>query len=249
MPEAIDQVRRDGRMPLYHQLSDILRARILQGDWRPGEITPGEAELIEHYKVSRATVRQALDILTREGLIYRHRGRGTFVAHPTIRQWVGRIITFTEDMRERGFAPGTRILSAEVVHAPGPIAKELGVSTGDEMVRLQRLRLADDEPMSVEESWLVHRLCPGLLKLRQELEKRSLRELLASEYGLRWARATQSIHAINATRQLAELLATRVGAALLYIERVSYTEQGVPAEFLRLHHRGDRYALYSELRR
>jgi len=196
---------------------------------------------------SRATVRQAFDALVRDGLVYRQRGRGSFVAHPTIEQGIGRIITFTEDMRQRGFAPGTKILSAEVVPAPESIAKELGIGAGDETIRLERLRLADDEPMSLEESWLVHRICRGLLQL--DYRSRSLRELLEVHFGLRWARAKQTIRAISASHPLADRLSVPVNSAVLYIERVSFSEEDVPVEFLRLHHRGDRYVLYGELRR
>ena len=247
MVERANHIIRDSKVPLYHQLYDLLRRKILGGEWRPGDMVPSESAIIAQYRISRATVRQAFDALVRDGLVYRQRGRGSFVAHPTIEQGIGRIITFTEDMRQRGFAPGTKILSAEVVPAPESIAKELGIGAGDETIRLERLRLADDEPMSLEESWLVDRICRGLLQL--DYRSRSLRELLEVHFGLRWARAKQTIRAISASHPLADRLSVPVNSAVLYIERVSFSEEDVPVEFLRLHHRGDRYVLYGELRR
>jgi GntR family transcriptional regulator len=101
--------------------------------------------------------------------------------------------------------------------------------------------------MSVEEAFLVHGYCPGLLKL--EYRSRSLAEILETNYGLRWLRARQTIRAVAATRELAALLSIPVRSPMLYTERISFSEQDVPVELLRAHHRGDRYALHGELRR
>jgi GntR family transcriptional regulator len=95
----MNRINRHSPLPLYHQLYEIVRQGILDGEWRPGDVLPPESELIAHYQVSRTTVRQVLDMLVNEGLIYRQRGRGTSVAHPTIEQSLVRIISFTEDMR------------------------------------------------------------------------------------------------------------------------------------------------------
>ncbi|MDI7275475.1 MAG: GntR family transcriptional regulator [Anaerolineae bacterium] len=246
MQHYVDHIVRDSKLPYYHQLYEILRGKIRRGEWRLGEMIPPESELIERYGVSRVTARQALDALANEGLIERRRGKGTFVAQPTIEQALTRIISFTEDMRQRGAVPGTRVLSASVVPATEEIAGKLEISPGDELVRLERLRLADGEPMSVEQSYLVHKFCPGLLE--QDYRSGSLRELLEERYGIRWIRAKQVIRAINAPRPLAAALSVGPNAALLYIERVSFNQQDVPGEYLRVYHRGDRYSLYNELR-
>jgi GntR family transcriptional regulator len=206
---------------------------------------PPESELIETYQVSRTTVRQVLDMLVNEGLIYRQRGRGTFVAHPTREQTLVRVVGFSDDMRQRGFEPHTNVLSAGVVPASEDVAGSLGIEPGEELARLERLRLADGEPMSVEESCLVHRLCPGVLE--GDYGVASLRDALDDKWDIRWSRATQVICAVPATSRLAELLSVKPGEALLYIERVSYSQQNVPVELLRIHYRGDRYSLYTEL--
>jgi GntR family transcriptional regulator len=202
--------------------------------------------LIEQYQVSRITVRQALEALVNDGLIYRQRGRGTFVAHPTVEQGLSRIISFTEDMRQRGFKPGTEVLFHGLASASPEIAKQLQVEPGEELVRIERLRLADIEPMSIEESHLVHRYCPGVLQ--HDYSENPLRQILEDDYGIRLVRAKQVIRAVPAPAKLAKKLSISARAALLYIERVSYSAENVPIEFLRVHHRGDRYALYNELR-
>ena len=242
----MDAINRKSKLPLYQQLYDVLRGNITRGEWKPGDLIPAESELIEQTGVSRITVRQVLDMLVQEGLIYRQRGRGSFVAHPTVEQVLQRLVSFTDDMRQRGFAPSTRTLSAGLLPAPEDIAEQLLVQPGEELAKIERLRLADGEPMSVEESYLIHRHVPGILE--KDFVTSPLREVIDRNYNIRWERAHQVIRAINASREMAEALSVRPNAALLFIERVSYTQQGVPVEFLRVYHRGDRYALHSELR-
>ena len=242
----MDAINRQSKLPLYQQLYDMLRGNITRGEWKPGDLIPAESELIDQYGVSRITVRQVLDMLVQEGLIYRQRGRGSFVAHPTVEQVLQRLVSFTDDMRQRGFAPSTRILSAGLLPAPEDIAVQLLVQPGEELAKIERLRLADGEPMSVEESYLIHHHVPGILE--KDFVTSPLREVIDRNYNIRWERARQMIRAINASREMAEALSVRPNAALLFIERVSYTQQGAPVEFLRVYHRGDRYALHSELR-
>ncbi|MGQ9684629.1 MAG: GntR family transcriptional regulator [Anaerolineae bacterium] len=246
MLTATDHIVRESKLPIYQQLYEILRGKIVRGEWQPGALLPSETELIEQYSVSRVTARQALDALVQEGLIHRQRGRGSFVSHPTVEQALTRLVSFTDDMRQRGFTPGTQVLETGLLPAPPDIAARLSIQPGEELLRLVRLRLADGEPMSVEETHLVHRYCPGLLEL--DYRSQPLREILERRYGIRWSRARQQMQAINATAEQARVLSVKRGAALLYIERVSYSMEEIPIEFLRLYHRGDRYTLHAELR-
>ena len=123
-PETID---RHSKLPFYQQLYEILRGKIQRGEWQPGDLIPAESDLIDSYQVSRNTVRQVLDMLVNEGLIYRQRGRGSFVAHPTLEQSMTRIVSFTEDMHQRGFNPGTKVLSASLSPAVENIAEKLNL--------------------------------------------------------------------------------------------------------------------------
>ncbi len=243
----MDAIDRTIKLPYYQQLYEILRNGITRGEWKPGDLIPPESELIKTYRVSRITVRQVLGMLVQEGLVYRERGRGTFVAHPPVDQVLGRIVSFTEDMRRRGFKPASRLLSSSMVAASPEIAERLQVEPGAELARIRRLRLADDEPMSVEESFLIHRACPGILAVYHPTSD-SLRELLERRYGIHISRAKQVIRAIAATRELARLLSIPARSPLLFVERVSYSQQGIPIEFLKIYYRADRYTLQNELR-
>jgi GntR family transcriptional regulator len=242
IPETID---RDSKLPFYQQLYEILRGKIQRGEWQPGDLIPTESDLIDCYQVSRNTVRQVLDMLVNEGLIYRQRGRGSFVAHPTLEQSMTRIISFTEDMHQRGFTPGTEVLSASLIPAAEDIASQLNLQPGEQLACLRRLRLADGEPMSIEESYLVHRYCPGVLE--HDYSQQPLRETLERDYGIHITYAKQVIKALTATDELAGLLEINLLSPLLFIKRVSYSPGKTPVEFLRIYYRGDRYSLFNEL--
>jgi GntR family transcriptional regulator len=236
---------RESLLPYYYQLYEILRKNILEGVWKPGDILPTETELLEKYELSRTTVRQSLDMLVNDGLIYRKRGLGSFVSQPAIEHGLSRIISFTEEMLQRNMVPDTTVLSASLIPAPQDIAEALNISPGDEIARLERLRIADAEPMSIETSSLNHKLCPGILSY--DYAACSLRRTLANEYKLRIVTAHQKIRAVTATRKQAQELSIETGDALLFVERVSYTDQEIPIEFLQTYYRGDRYTLYNEL--
>jgi len=241
----LETINRQSKFPYYQQLYTILRGKISRGDWKPGDLIPTENEMIETYNVSRSTVRQVLDMLVSEGLVYRERGRGSFIAHPTVEQAMTRIVSFTEDMHQRGFTPGTQVLSARLVPASKDIAERLQVPTGEPLACVERLRLADGEPMSIEESYLVNRYCPEILQ--HDYSHQPLREMLKQDYNIRLVNAKQVIRAISAPTHLAEFLEVRSRSPLLFIERLSFSQNGIPIEFLHIYYRADRYSLYNEL--
>jgi GntR family transcriptional regulator len=149
-------------------------------------------------------------------------------------------------MEQRGLVPHTRILNAELVPASADIADALRVEPGTELASVERLRLADGEPMSIESSFLIHKYCPRVLERYDGSD--SLRKLLENEFGIRLMFARQKIRAVSATRAQADPLGIDLHAPLLYIERISYMQNEQPVEYLRTFHRGDRYTLFTELR-
>ncbi len=241
----MNQIDRNGRLPLYHQLYEILHEKILLKGWKPGDRLPTEAELVESHGISRITVRKVLDMLVKEGLIYRQAGRGTFVAPMTLEHGLSHIISFTEDMQRRGFTVTTRVLFSGLVPAADSIAERLNIRPGEELARLERLRLADGEPMCIENSHFVHKYCRGILE--HDFSVNSLRQIKIQEYGIRWIRARQTIRAISAAPETADLLDIGKGSPLLLFERVSFSQDNIPVEFLQAYYRADRYILYNEL--
>jgi len=243
--DQIQNINRLSKLPLHQQLYEILRGKILQGEWQEGDQIPSESELMNFYSVSRITVRQVLNRLVNESLIYREQGRGSFVSERTLEEGLTRIISFTEDMHQRGLSPQTQIIFSGIVPSPPEVAVHLGIKPGEEMVRLDRLRLANEKPLSIEESFLVHRYCPGILDGDYALEP--LREALNSKYGIQLVRAKQAIRAVLATIDQARLLTISTRSPLLYLERISFSQMDVPVEYLRIYYRGDRYSLHNEL--
>lgn len=236
----------ESKIPLYHQLYELLHNKIIGGEWQPGDLIPTENELMGTYRLSRGTVRKALDELVKEGLIDRQRGRGSFITRPIIRQVANEMSTFIDDMRLRGFRPETRVIFSGLVPASEYVASQLRVDIGTELACIERLRLADEEPMSVEESFLVERLCPGILN--HDYTRESLRQILAHDFDLYQASGVQTVRAMTASTDLAEKLnVPAYTSPILFIERVSYSQEDLPIEFLRIYHRGDRYALYNKM--
>ena len=211
----MDTINRQSKLPLYQQLYDVLRGNITRGEWKPGDLIPAESELIEQYGVSRITVRQVLDMLVQEGLIYRQRGRGSFVAHPTVEQVLQRLVSFTDDMRQRGFAPNTRIVLSGLLPAPEDIAGQLQVAAGrgarQDRARPPGRRRADERRGVVPGPSSSCRASCSRISSPIPCAKSS-----TANYNIRWERARQVIRAINATRAMAETLSVRAqrGAAL-----------------------------------
>ena len=235
----------DSQVSYYRQLYTILRREIMHGVWKPGERMPSEAELIATYGVSRITVRQAFDLLVNDGLVYRRRGSGTYVTVPLIEHGLNRIISFSEDMQRRGLHPTTEVIASCQEPASEDIAARLDIEPGAELAVLERLRLADGEPMSLERSHLIHHQCHGVLD--NDFSRATLHEVLREQYGIRLTRANQAVRAIAADKLLAARLHVHPGTPLFYIERVSFRQAGIPIEYLQVYHRGDRYVLYNEL--
>jgi len=233
------------KIPLYQQLYELLEGSIRSGHWKPGDMIPPESELIAQYEVSRITVRKVLDMLVTEGLLVRERGRGSFVAAPKLEHGMTKIVSFTDDMKQRGFSPSTKIIFMGLVPAARATADALSVPEGEELARIDRLRCADDEPLCVEESFLIHRHLPGILD--HDLVNNSLREIKQKEYGIRWSRARQTIQAVPAPQEIARLLSIKTGAPLLFFERVTFSQDNVAVEYLKIYYRADRYILHNEL--
>src|ERR671931_858843 len=144
-----------------------------------GQAIPSERQLSADLGMSRLTVRAALDELVREGYLVRRRGAGTFVSEPKIAQELT-MTSFTDDMRRRGLVPASRTLELKTVSAGARLGRLLHVSPSERVVVARRLRLADREPMAIEELHVREALVPGLSA--RDLEERSFYELLRDRY-------------------------------------------------------------------
>ncbi len=235
-------------MPVYYQLKEALRKQIESGELNPHERLPSERELEESYDISRMTARRALSELEAEGYIYRRQGKGSFVAEPKIRQGLLRLTSFTEDMRQRGLSPGARVLGIEVISADVELTRRFQAEPDERFVKIQRIRLADKEPMALETAFLRYKFCPGIEKLN--FTDRSIYETLRERYNIYLGYADQTIEVKLADEYEAELLKVKQGTPMWLMERTTYLEDNVtPFEYVYSIYRGDRYKLYVRLER
>jgi len=240
-------IYRNSPVPRYHQLKEILRERIRSGEWKPGDLIPSERELSETYRISRMTARQAVTDLVNEGVFYREQGRGTFVARNKITQQLIHLTGFTEDISARGQQPSTRALAVEMRPADEFTAERLRIAPGTQIACVQRLRLADGEPLAIEVAQLSFPGCERLLE--EDLEHQSLYHLLESKYGLPLMEAEQELEAGLAGDEEAELLKIAPGSAVLFTRRVTYTDRNQPIEYARSVYCGAKYTFYTHLKR
>ena len=236
-------LNKDASVPLYAQLHDLLRERVLSGELPANSQLPSERELCRTYGVSRITVRRAMAQLLSDGLICTQVGKGTYVAQARLQEELRPLSSFTEDMRRRGLVPTSHVLGQGVMRADALQAAILRVPEGTEVIALRRLRLANDVPIALQLSWLPHQLCPGLL--RHDLAQRSLYDVLAREYHLRLTRAETDIEAALADAEEAKLLQLARPAAVLISRQTTYLESEAVIEFTRSVFRGDRYVLHT----
>ncbi|GAB7388956.1 phosphonate metabolism transcriptional regulator PhnF [Bacillaceae bacterium] len=239
------QIDKESPIPIYYQLKNFIKEQIENGIWKPGDMIPSERELSEEFAISRMTVRQAFNELVNEGLLYRKRGMGTFVAKPKVDQKLSKLTNFTSDMLSRGMKPGAKVLALNTIPATKKIAEKLNLREGDHVVELFRLRLADEEPMALERSFLPYAKVSPILE--EELENKSLYELLRNRCNLHLVRAKQTIEISYCNPQDAALLEIAPDTPSLLIERITFTEDGQPVEYVRSYYRADRYKFSIEM--
>ncbi len=236
-----------GPLPLYYQLKQNVRAEIERGVYHPGDRLPSETEMIERYGVSRITVRQALSELESEGVVVRKHGKGTFVAERTIEHELVRLTDFVEDMELAGLAPSSLVLGMKREAANTPVAKALKVQVGEEVMRMDRLRLADGRPMACDTTWLPLRF--GLLLSAAELAHETIYHMLETRYGIPIEMGVFHISASTATTEQAHQLDVPTDTCLLLIQRISYTVGNVPVYVQNRYYRTDRVTYRLTLRR
>lgn len=221
--------------PLYRQLMERLRADIAAGVYPPHSRIPSEQALCEGYGVSRVTVRKALSELTREGLLQRQQGKGTFVSAPKLQRNLRDVSSFHDACRLMGREPGTRLIHAQLIPSEELDRERLDCKDA-QVVEITRLRLADGEPVMLETNrfplscaWLTERKLTGSLYA------------LLQEQGLIAQRGIHEVSLTYATAAEARLLDTQPGSALLQLDQIIYDQHDRPLHTSHQVIRGDRF--------
>jgi GntR family transcriptional regulator len=246
MPGMVDPY---GYLPRYYQLSNILRERISRGDLTARQSIPSERQLEKDYSVSRTTIRQAIDLLVRQGYLYREHGKGTFVSPQKLQKGISELTSFSEDMKRRGLDPGQKILEIGYVAPSDEIRAHLELPADHEPILcIERLRLGDGVPMGLQTSYYI--LPAGETITREELESQgSTYRILQEKFHLIPTEADETLEVALATPREAFLLQIEPASPLLLSERTTYSQDRRLIEFVRILYRGDRYRYYAKLTR
>lgn len=235
-------------IPLYYQLKTILLEYIREEHSNAQEPIPTEVEISEYFGISRPTVRQAINELVVEGYLYRVKAKGTFLSKPKITQdFLLTLDSFNNEMRKKGLIPSTKILQREVVKCDDKIAQTLKLQTGSDVIKLTRLRSANNEPIVFVITYVPYNICPMLME--SDLQNESLYEIIEKECGKLIANATRSLECIIAGEFEAKLLNIEKGVPVQYFESIVYLEDGTPVEYSLAKYRSDRSKFTFELRR
>lgn len=234
-------------IPLHEQISSWLRSEIEAGRFPPDTQLPSEHDLCQRFEVSRVTVRRALQTLEADGLIYRRQGLGSFVCDRRVSQGLVRLTDFAQDLARAGLLASSVILHRAQEPCPAPVAERLGMEAGTPVLRLDRLRLGDDEPLALDRTWLA----PFHAQLLEghDLARETIYGVLEQEYGIPVLSGRYRITAAAADGELARALRVEEGEPLLVIERTSRTVGERPVYFQRRFYRSDRMAYELELAR
>jgi GntR family transcriptional regulator len=224
-------LERSNPLPLYYQLKEVLKQQIRAGHLAPHTAIPSEPELVAQYHVSRATVRQALTELVHEGLLYRQHGRGTFVCEPRVQQHtVSELTSLSEELRRRGKRPGGMLFVSELVRGSQTVRDHLRLTDEEQVVRLERLRTADDTPIAYELNYLPYPRAANIYQRAKEVVDGSLYTLMIAE-GLQPYLAEQACSADVASAREAELLRIAENDMGLRLTSTAFDETGAPIEY------------------
>ncbi|VCU72237.1 HTH-type transcriptional repressor YvoA [Pigmentiphaga humi] len=237
LQDPAQPIRLQSHTPLYAQITEILRGRILEGTYQPNQQMPSEADLMAAFDVSRITVRQALGNLQSEGLIFRIHGKGTFVSRPRAFQDLGSLQGFGTAMRQMGYETHSKVLSLRAVRPPQQVKDKLGLPKGAKVTELRRLRFLNREPISVDVSYLPTQI--GVRLAKADLANRDVFSILENDFQIPLGYADLQMTSMLASEDLAAKLGVAEGSPILFIERVIHTRGGDPLEYEELYYRGD----------
>lgn len=223
--------------PVYLQLANYFGAMISNGELREGDALPTETALCKILGISRSTVRQAFQLLEDEGVIVRKKRVGTHVCKPKLKRSLNNLYNFTTEMHALGLAPSSRILAFSTMHPPTKIAETLNIASEDTVFRIERLRLADGEPLLLETAYIPTYICPDLT--REQLND-SLYATISECSGAAPMEAIETYEATTLMKREAELLNVHAGEPALRIHRISKNTAGQIFEYCVELARGDR---------
>lgn len=231
------------KAPVYVQIHDDIREAIDAGRWQAGDKIPSERELAEQFDVSRMTLRQAVMLLVDEGVLERRVGSGTYVAEQKVQETLNGLTSFTDLMAAIGKEATTKTISYHIGKATASEQKRLNMNEGDNVLRMERVRYGDEEPIAFEVAAIPARLVRGLSR---ESLSTSLYHTLENERDIHINYARQTVTASAATERIADLLDIKRSDPVLVLRQTTFDQNDEPFEYVRTQYVGSRFEFYLE---
>jgi GntR family transcriptional regulator len=230
---------------LYHSLGHIIRAKIEAGEWEIGQKIPAEREMMEIFSISRATVRQGIDNLVKEGILYRVQGKGTFVSPPKIEHGVLRILDFCDLVDQTGLKSSSQMIAKQEIIPPLNVQNTLRLGKGEKVLWIRRLILVNNIQVMIESSYLPTNQFPEMEDQYRGVNAPHVH--VFKHYGKKIFRVKEMFEPVVLEGAEAKILGTEGGYPALWVEISAFDENDSPFEFLTALIRGDRVRTYYEM--
>lgn len=236
--KTIDQ---NNRLPLYHQLFDIIVEKIENGSYQEDDKLPSEREFCENYDISRATVRRAMVELEKNDYIYKKQGKGVFISAKAFEQELLNFYSFTEEMKKIGKKPSSKVIDFEKIKVDQKIAKKMGLLPAAEVYKFTRLRLADEEPMMLETTYLPAARFKNLT--RKLLSEKAMYDIFVDSYNVSFEKAEETFQATAINSREEKYLEVKKNSPAILLKRLTY-EQDQIIEYTVSAARGDKFKFH-----
>jgi GntR family transcriptional regulator len=251
MAHLFDSIQLDKNVPipLYYQLKKQILTLINESKLKDGMMVPPENDLCRMFNVSRPTIRQAFSELAAEGHLTRHKGRGTFISRAKVDEhFFSKLESFNDEMTAKGLTPKTQVLVLEKLPGPQEANEKLEIPLDAALIHLCRLRMADNIPLVIVDTYLPFDSYPELMKVNYKLN--SLYTSLEKNYNKRVSRVIRQIEAINVSAKDAAFLKIAKNKALSLVKTIAYSDDSpLPVEYSVARYRGDMNKFTVELYR
>ncbi|MCF1284345.1 GntR family transcriptional regulator [Streptococcus sinensis] len=229
-------------LPAYIKIHDQIKKEIDEGIWEIGERLPSERDLAETFEVSRMTLRQAITLLVEEGVLERRVGSGTYVASTRVQEKMRGTTSFTEIMKSQGKTPSSQLISYRRTLPSEREVEKLGIHKTENIIRMERVRYADDIPVVYEVASIPEKFIKNFKK--EEVTSHFFQTL--QEHGYKIGKSQQTIYARLAKEKIAKYLGIPRGHAILGLTQVSYFDDGTAFEYVKSQYVGERFEFYLE---
>lgn len=234
---------KENELPVYVQIHDTIKHLIEEGKWQVGDRLPSERELAIQFGVSRMTLRQAIQSLADEGILERKVGSGTYVARQKVQEKMSGVTSFTDIITAQGKVPSSQTISFRRTTPTVAEAEALELADGEFILRMERIRFANQEPICFETTSVPYEYVRSLS--RADITT-SLYHSAEKQLKLKFGHAEQKISAALANERIAELLSLKRGDAVLLLKQITYLQSGAPFEYVRTQYAGNRFEFFLE---